>query len=461
LRTLRYKLTSLFLLVALAAFFLIGISANVILERQFKHYVISNLNQRISDLVLSLKHQYTGGNGAWDTVGIEQLGVNALNDGLMLRVTGSGGQIIWDAAAHNSGMCAEILHSMSENMESQYAGFDGGYMEQTSDITVDGVFAGRAAVGYYGPFFYTDSDLQFLNTLNQLLLLAAALAGILSFVLGSYMSKRITVPISRVIKTAEEISSGHYGGRVREKSNTREIVELTGAINSLAVKLGSQESLRKRLTGDVAHELRTPIANLQSHLEAMIDGIWEADADRLKNCHEETVRLTKIISDLESLARYEGEQTILVPERFDLAELARKTVKSFENEFSSKNIMLTTSLPVQSVFADKDKIMQVLVNIISNALKYTPEGGKIELSVTGDNKQVLVIVKDSGIGISKEDLPYIFERFYRADKSRSRGTGGSGIGLAIVKSLVEAHGGTVSVKSTPGEGSEFTVSLPR
>lgn len=459
--TLRFKLTAAFLLITLVSFLLIGVFANVILEKQFEKYVIDNLDQKRNEIVARLESRYGDWESKWDLSGLENLGVSALSDGLMLRVSDKDGTLLWDAMTHNSGLCAEMLQNMAENMERQSAGFNGGYTEKNYLLTVDNAAAGNVTIGYYGPYFYTDNDISFLNTLNKLLLLATAIAGILSLILGTYMARRLTGPISRVIKTAEQISEGNFNDRVNEVSNTIEIVELAGAINTLAEDLGKQETLRKRLTADVAHELRTPIANLQSHLEAMLDGIWEPDAERLKSCHEETIRLSKIVSDLGMLSRYDGEIVSLNKEQFDISELIKSSVLSFEKEFRNRNITLVLDIPEQFVEADKDKITQVMVNIISNALKYTPEGGSVEISSAGDDYEVQISIKDTGIGILKEDLPYIFERFYRVDKSRSRGTGGSGIGLAIVKSLVEAHGGTISVNSEPGTGSEFVVVLPR
>ena len=459
--TLRFKLTASFLLVTLIAFLLIGIFSNFILEKQFKNYVINNLNEKNSEIVSALENRYNTWGGKWDISGIDNIGMGALDDGLIIRVNSADGTVIWDAMTHNSGICAEMLENMAENMKSQNSSFNGGYTEKNYQLVLNNKAIGSVAIGYYGPYFYTDNDLSFLHTLNKLLILAAVIAGMLSIVIGTYMAKRLSDPIARVIKTAEEISEGNYNDRVYEASDTREIIELTESINTLAEKLGKQEVLRKRLTADVAHELRTPIANLQSHLEAMIDGIWKPDAERLISCHEEAVRLTKIVGDLETLARYEGENLTLNKEEFDISELLNRIIKSFENEFKNKNITLESDLSEQHLEADKDKMAQILVNIMSNSLKYTPEGGTIRISVSGNDEIVQVAVKDSGIGIASEDLPYIFERFYRADKSRSRASGGSGIGLAIVKSLVDAHGGTISVKSELGKGSEFIVIIPR
>jgi len=460
-RSLRFKLTASILLVTLIAFLLVGVLANVILERQFREYVINNLNKKNAEIVATLESRYGVWGGQWNIPGIESIGVSALGDGLIVRVSGPDGNVLWDAMTHNSGMCAELLQSMAENMETRNVGFEGGYTEEAYPLVSAGREVGSVTIGYYGPYFYTDNDISFLDALNKLLVIAAGVAGLLSFVLGTYLAKRLSSPISRVIKTAEQIARGNYHDRITGQSDMQEIVELTSTVNALAETLGRQEILRKRLTADVAHELRTPIANLQSHLEAMIDGIWKPDPERLKSCHDEAVRLSKIVGDLETLARYDGENVLLNKERFDLSELVKKTLSSFENEFLSRKIALVTDLTEQYLEADRDKIAQVMVNILSNALKYTPEGGKVEIASAGDEREVRVSVKDTGIGISQEDLPYIFERFYRADKSRSRATGGSGIGLAIAKSLAEAHGGTISVSSRPGFGSEFIVALPR
>jgi two-component system sensor histidine kinase BaeS len=455
--SLRVKLTAAFLCITMVLFVLIGVFVNLILDKQFKEYVVEKQDKKNAEIVNTLESRYLDWGNQWDTSGLESLGVGALGDSLMLRVTSADGTILWDAMKHNSGMCASILENMSDNMQGRSSG---GYEEQSFPIVSGGKKVGTVHIGYYGPYYYTDSDIRFLNTLNELLLAAAVVAAIIYIVLGAYMAKRLSSPISRVIRTAGQISKGNYDDRVDEKSSTKEIVELTDAINTLAQTLEKQETLRKRMTADVAHELRTPTANLQSHLEAMIDGIWKPDTDRLKSCHEETERISKMVSDLENLARAESGHLIIKKEQFDLSLLLQKVTQSFENEFHGKNIRLIMNSETRNIQADPHMVEQIVVNLLSNALKYTPDGGTIQVGTAKRDDAIEISIKDSGIGISPEDLPNIFERFYRVDSSRSRATGGSGIGLSIVKSLVDTMKGSIQVTSQLDTGSEFVVTLP-
>jgi two-component system sensor histidine kinase BaeS len=284
---------------------------------------------------------------------------------------------------------------------------------------------------------------------------------ILSLLFSSVMAKRLSTPISRVITTARMISKGNFDSRITEPSGTKEMAQLTGTINNLAETLENQEDLRKKLTADVAHELRTPLATLQSHMEAMIDGIWEPDEERLKSCHEEIMRINRLVGDLEKLAKYESENLILTKTSFDISELIQHIIQNFENNFANKNIDIKFIGEKELVTADKDKISQVIINLLSNALKFTEQGGEVQVVVKGTENFSEITVKDSGKGIPAEDLPYIFQRFYRADKSRNRLTGGAGIGLTITKAIIDAHKGTIQVRSKVDEGTEFVVVLPR
>ena len=452
-----------FLAVTVILFGLISLFANVLLDKQFKEYVIAQQEKENQAVVTVLSNGYKDWGNTWDANGIEIVGANALERGLMLRIEDKDGTVLWDAMVHNSGQCAAIIQNLSQIMEQRYNNFKGGYEEKDYPVTIDGKLAGTVVVGYYGPYFYTESDIQFLDTLNRLLQIGAVVAMILALGLGLIIARQLSTPIKRVTVAARQIADGNLKERVVEKSTTTEIVELTQTVNSMADTLEKQEALRKRLTADVAHELRTPLATLQSHIEAMLDGVWEMDAKRLELCHEETVRLTKIVQSLEELTRYDQESSQLNKAPVNPGRLMDKVAKTFEAEFLRKGVAIQLEVPETSTTLelDEDKMTQALINLVSNSLKFTPQGGTVTLTLTENSKEICMTVADTGVGISEEDLPHIFERFFRADVSRNKKTGGSGIGLAIVKSIVEAHGGRVEVQSHKDYGSVFKLYLPK
>lgn len=459
--SLRFKLSVAFVMVALFIFLVIYLLANVVLEKQFKNYTINKIEKTITDIVSHIADQYKESESIWNHQYIENTGINALSEGLIIRVVDKDNDVIWDARIHNNGMCMSMIQNMSENMQAHNPNFKGGYQERTYPIVSQGKTKGQIFVGYYGPYFYSDLDIKYLATLNNLLLWAALISLLACLAFGTYMARRLTSPMAHVVKTAREIAKGHYNDRIDEKSNTKEIIALTDSVNSLAMTLGKQEVLRKRQTADVAHELRTPLASLQGYVEAFIDGIWEPDQKRLKGFYEELQRLSKLVGELERLSIYEGDNLALEIEQFDITSLIKGVAANFAVQFKNRNISFNLKGEKPVIKADKDKISQVFINLLSNSMKYTPDGGAIEINIKGVNDAVKIDLHDTGTGIPSEDLPYIFERFYRADKSRNRATGGAGIGLTIVKSIVEAHKGTITVESELNKGCTFAVTIPK
>lgn len=447
-------------MVTLISVSLISVITNLLLDKHFKEYIIQNQARKNDEIASLIGQQYEVEKG-WNLDVIEDICINALEQGMIIKVTDFSEKVIWDARLHDNSLCEQMIAHMAQNMSKRYPDWDGRYVEDTYPITNKFGNVGSVIIGYYGPYYFSDSDLEFINAINRLLMGVGVFSLILSIFFGSLMSRRLSTPISRVITTAQMISKGYFDDRITDKSNTKETAQLTETINNLAETLEKQEALRKQLTADMAHELRTPLATLQSHMEAMIDGIWEPDAERLKSCHEEIVRISKMVGGLEKLARYESENLILVKTSFDIAELIRHIIKNFESEFLNKGIDIEFSGEEEMVKADKDKISQVVINLLSNAIKYTPQGGTVTVSAKGSYDAVQITVKDTGTGIPMEDLPHIFERFYRADKSRNRLTGGAGIGLTITKAIVEAHKGMIQVKSEAGAGTEFIITLPK
>jgi len=337
----------------------------------------------------------------------------------------------------------------------------GEYTKDDYPVINNSIEVGTINIGHYGPFYYDENDIMYSKTLNKILIGVgiAALCGAL--ILGLVMAEGLSRPILKVINIAEMISKGNYSQKIEKQSNIEEIDKLTTSINSLGNSLSEQEKLRQRLTRDVSHELRTPLSTLQSHMEALIDGVWEPTTDRLTSCHEEILRLKRLVGDLEKLAQYESENLILNKTKFNMGEVLKNIALNFEKEFLNKEVILNFDNKDIVTYLDKDKISQVIVNLISNALKYTPKGGKVEVQMSEDDKYFKLSVKDTGIGISEIDLPYVFERFYRADESRNKLTGGAGIGLTISKSIVEAHKGNITVDSEIGQGTKFVAKIPK
>lgn len=309
--------------------------------------------------------------------------------------------------------------------------------------------------------YYNEVDLHFIQTLNRVLYSVGAIVLLIAISLGAFLSKRITKPIINAIRGTEAIGNGQWRLSLEDMNSSKELMALTTAVNHLGISLEKQENLRKRLTADVAHELRTPLATLQSHLEAMIDGVWEPTEERLSSIHEEVVRITRLVGDLEKLDRYESEQLVLGKSDVDLKHLAEQMKVTFDSSARQKKVNLEVSGSSVFVLADSDKVAQIMVNLLSNALKFTHEGDSIEIRISETVDGALVEVIDTGQGIASEDLPFIFERFYRADLSRARATGGTGIGLSLVKAIAEAHDGWVTAESELGRGTTMRLFLPK
>lgn len=300
--------------------------------------------------------------------------------------------------------------------------------------------------------------------INMLVPGRLAVVGIISIVFaaiaGIILAGKISVPVKAATRAAKDIARGNYNNRINTDICTMELSELGNAVNHMAESLDNQEMLRRRLTSDVAHELRTPVANVSSNIEAIIEGVLEPTNERLSSCYNELERITGIITELEKLRQIEGENMILHIGHVDIYELAKEVKLIFENEMSKKNIRCDIIGEHIDVCVDKDKMSQVLNNLISNAVKYTDNYGNIQITVIQENENVVITVKDNGCGIDDNDIQYIFERFYRTDKSRNRSTGGSGIGLTITRAIVQLHGGTIHVESKKGVGSLFKVTIP-
>jgi histidine kinase len=305
--------------------------------------------------------------------------------------------------------------------------------------------------------------LDFRASFNEALIYAAITAMIVATLLSLLFSRSVIGPLRKVSLVTQRIAEGHYNERVQVIGRD-EIAQLAIRFNNMAEKLEMVESMRRRLIGDVSHELRTPLTAIKGSMEGLMDGVLLANDETYKEIYHEVDRLNRLVDDLQELSRVEARAFQLNPRRVDIAHLVQVVIAMLAPQAESKRIALdfeaASGLP--PVLADEDRVIQILTNLTDNALKYTPEGGRIAITANQDNNEVQLSVRDSGVGISAEHLPYIFDRFYRVDKSRSRQNGGgSGIGLTISRALVEAQGGRIWVESDGnGLGSLFTFTLP-
>jgi signal transduction histidine kinase len=291
----------------------------------------------------------------------------------------------------------------------------------------------------------------------------AVTASVLAALLVSwFLSRRIVAPVRTLTDASQRIADGHYAERVNV-DGTDEIAQLATRFNQMATQLEQIESMRRQLIGDVTHELRTPLTSIKGYMEGLVDGVLPATPETFNQIHHEADRLSRLVDDLQELSRVEAKAYSLDLRSIAVSNLAQTTVKRLSPQATAKRITLRSSLPADlpPVQADEDRITQVLVNLVANAIQYTPEGGEVTISAARQADEIHISVKDTGIGIPPEHLTNLFTRFYRVDKSRSRNAGGgSGIGLTIARHLVEAHGGRIWAESKgDGQGSIFTFSL--
>ncbi|MCF6411753.1 sensor histidine kinase [Pseudalkalibacillus salsuginis] len=282
----------------------------------------------------------------------------------------------------------------------------------------------------------------------------------LVFIVSYFVAKKLSNPLVQMRHAAERMANGHWETRIHMK-NKDEISELADSFNHLAQQLEKQDRLRKNMTADIAHELRTPLATLKSHMEAFEDGIWDPTRERLGSCTEEINRLIHLVSDLEQLNSMEAPEFELHLERVPIENVINQSMDAVYSAFIRKDITLSKErIKDVCVYMDQQRMIQVLINLLMNGLKYTPPGGKVTVTTEEKGRSILIAVRDNGSGMNDESIERAFERFYREDPSRNRQSGGSGIGLAIVKRLVEAHGGQVGIDSKLKDGTTVYVQLP-
>lgn len=449
------SLVSLIILVVIT----IAVSINSVFEKKFEEYIIKNNKNEVSNLINSIQSEYM--DERWNLYSIEKIGENAINKGIFIDLYDTDQTLIWGATTYSQDRCNKIMGNIENNMNHTRSNWHGKYTEQTFSLknSSDEVI-GSVKIGTYGTLYYMDNDVDFLKEINKIITIIGILMTLVTVFIAILISNNISKPIEVVSNMANLMGDGGFDSKIDYQSNIYEIDTLISSINNLSLKLEEQENLRKRLTTDISHELRTPLTNVQTHLEAMIDGVWDPSIERLNSVNEEVIRLTNLVNQLKNLAKFDSEKNKLNLTEVNIEKLIKNIVYNNQGCALEKNINIMMNLENINAYLDKDKISQVVVNLLSNAIRYTNNGGNIYINAYEEKENIKIHFKDDGVGIPKENLKYIFERFYRVDESRSKETGGIGVGLTIVKSIIDLHKGKIEVKSKKNKGSEFIITLP-
>ncbi|MDK0629138.1 sensor histidine kinase [Clostridium perfringens] len=428
-------------------------------DKKFGDYIMIKNQNTVQNILMELSEQYS--DNEWNYKNIEKITYNSLDKGIIVALYDKEDKEIMNIEKNSKDKCNRIMNFIKSSMEGKYGSTTSQFEPVYYPLIKSGEKIGEVRVKFYGPIFYMQNELVFLDIVNKIILGIGVLLILASTIMGFIISRSITRPINKLMTKAKYISKGEYDKKIEINTDILEINDLINSINNLSQSIKEQENIRKRLTGDISHELKTPLTNIQSHLEAMIDGIWEPTEERLLSVKEEAERLSSLVSDMQKLNKYDESSIKLKKDNVNISYIICFVIFQFSNLAKSKNIKIEYEKKNINLYCDKDKITQALVNILSNAIRYSNEGSTIFIEEKLKDNKVIISIEDQGIGISEEDLKYVFERFYRADKSRTRATGGTGIGLTIVKSIVSSHGGEVKLESKLGEGSKFTIILPK
>lgn len=417
-------------------------------EQHFQTYTRENV-QRVADSTAdSIAQGYKAAHGDWYSRALNAASsASILYDSINVQVRDENGAIVYDDSTDKA-LGAAAMKESSGNVAK-------------AAINVDGNQVGTVFVRVHGSdTLLTQTDAEFREKSYQAMIFAAFIAMAISIVVGVLFSRALVAPIRRITNTAKALKEGDYSARTGMKG-TDEIARLGNMFDAMADSVEQNRKLERRLVTDVAHELRTPLMAIQSTVEAMIDGVFEPDAERLETLNSEVRRLSRLVDALLKLSRLESRTKPIERQKVDLTEMLSAVVATHQAYINEEGLNLEFEYdPHVYVYGDADLLRQATANLISNAVRYTPEGGTITITARKGELMGQISVRDTGIGLTPEEAKMVFQRFWRADSGRARATGGLGVGLSVVKEIVDQHNGWVRVEGRPNEGACFTVYVP-
>ncbi len=456
-RKLWVQLGFAFAAVALLVIAAVGLFANYRLKTGFHQYVVRN---QVDQFLIPALESYYQQKGSWEGVGevFQQLpgphrgqgASRAHGNAPHYALADAFGRVVYDDTGH-----APVTLSAREQ-------------QRAIPILVDGQTVGYLVVSTGEKGMQGRTEAAFLDLITQSLFWAGLLAALLALVVGFVVARQLSAPLSHLAQAARSLSQGDLSQRV-PVAGSEEISEVMRAFNEMAGELEQSEQLRQQMIADIAHELRTPLTVIQGNLQALLDGIYPLTQEEIAHLYDETLILARLVEDLRALTQAEAGQLSLHLEAIHPKDLLAQAEAMFQDAARAKQIHLSTELTpdLPPMWGDPDRVKQVLYNhLLSNALRYTPEGGQVRViagpaRLSAGREGMKIAVEDSGPGLSVEEQAHVFQRFWRADVSRSRERGGSGLGLTITQKLIQAQDGEIGVESEPGKGACFWFKLPR
>ncbi|UGY95034.1 sensor histidine kinase [Streptomyces gobiensis] len=426
---------------------LTAVLVNTAFTARFEDYLSEQQHTRQQQLVSLFASDYRR-DGTWDTRSLDQLAPTVTMTGSEAELLDASGRKVWSLADANVDAAMSAMHR--DMMGTGDLG-----PPSSLPVTVDGQQVGTLQVRVpQGTVPAVDKDFQ--SSVNRQLTAGAIAAALVALVVGAYTARRATAPIAELTHAANDLAAGRRDRRATAIPDN-EIGQLATAFNTMADRVEKEDQLRRAFAADVAHELRTPLAIQRSQLEAIQDGISKPTQEVITSLHEETLRLARLVADLETLASADAAAFTLERRPLSLTVLVTDAVTGLGDSFAEAGIAVRTDLDEVRVDGDAVRLRQIVTNQLTNALKFVPRGGTVTLTLRREGHWAILRVADTGPGIPADDLRHIFDRFFRGSTARANG---SGIGLAVAAELTTAHGGTLTADSIPGHGTTFTTRLP-